>query len=133
MAHSIQVCRGRVQIFNDSDLIVIYMFLRETCCNSCDDQMRKFLADSEFGLRQFGPGLIHLDLDSVVEDQKFTQILVAALDEVLVRLNTFCMHIPSSFLNDRNITPGVIFYDYSVASLQEAVVRIKSLLECSRI
>ena len=128
MAHSTQVFRGRAEVFNDLDLMVLFMFLRDSPHASGDDAEALLFARWEDGLRHYGCGLIRLELDAMFTDGASTQRFASALSEVRKRLSFFGERIPSGLLNARNITPGVVFADYPVALLADAALRLENLV-----
>lgn len=125
MAHSIQVYHGRSEIFNDFDLMVLFIFLRDVG-NPPAFAIERAFPEWENTLRNYGPGLIDLALDERT-DAQLTR-LGNELRSVRVRLSCSGNHIPAGFLQARNITPGMVFGDFPVPHLLDAAVRLESLI-----
>lgn len=131
MAHSIQVVGGNHQIFHDADLIALVTLL-DHCLQH---EPGKYLALSpviaqwQRDLEAYGPGVIHLGLDSVVHAPDVRSELLrlfAALEERLADLGDT---VPASLLNERCVAPGVELYDYPTSMLLAAISKLRELLQ----
>jgi hypothetical protein len=129
MAHSIQVYGERTAVINDLDLIVIIGFAVEIIGQRQDFADFQGLAMQwRDSLRLYGPGVIDLKLEQFITTpdgaQKFRSLLSAILEQALIHDET----IPAQVLNALPSASGVIFRDYSVSHIAEAVEKLEALI-----
>jgi hypothetical protein len=128
MAHSIQVYKGRAEVINDLDLLVLLRFMLD-----------EIEADSEHALKQpgdawrkcvsqYAPGIIDLNLDAHFCDDAERAEFLALASRVKSKLERVGPSIHASCLNTPETPKGMVFGDFPTEFALQALERISNLL-----
>src|SRR5689334_18360368 len=128
MAHSIQTYRGKSEVINDLDLLVIIGFSIAIINHSTEFRGLQGLAGQwQESLRQYGPGTIDLKLEQIVVDPERLLSLERLLGKILEQISHYHEKIPADVLNERLSVSGVRFNDFDVANIEEAVKKLQTV------
>src|SRR5262245_59192340 len=103
MAHTIQLYRDRIGVFDDIDLLIIMSMIIETIKDpknhhiyACIEQSA---ADWEWVIEGYGPGIIQLGLDQKLREQTVRDAFLSVLRDVKTKLELFGEWVPLEFIN----------------------------------
>ena len=129
MAHSIQTFGGKSEVVKDIDLIIIIVFALEIISRSPQLESLRGLAEEwQSVLHQYGPGVIDLKFEKVLRTGAQERDIATLLETILAEAAQYHETIPASLLNKQAPIPGVIFHDYKVSLLKDAVKRLQKLI-----
>lgn len=129
MGHSIQKYRGGRAIFNDLDLIVLIQLIEEASREE-EAGVQAIAAFWAEGLGAYGPGLIWLELDSLLSEEAHRSGMIRCLQAVQRRVESFGDLVPGKMLNDRALVSDVVFNDqFPARFIHEAAARLLQLID----
>jgi hypothetical protein len=103
MAHTIQLYRDRISVFDDIDLLIIMSMIIETIKDPNNHNIYACLeesaADWEWVIEAYGPGIIELGLDQKIREQTVRDAFLSVLRDVKTKLESFGEWVPLEFLN----------------------------------
>jgi len=109
-------------------LIALFILIRDASGNLTSEASAHFLSDWRQCLKTYGPGCIHIELDRLVAVEAGAKHILLCLDRAHARIKSFGQNIPGDVLNDRNPAVGVKFSDFPVPVLENALIRLRSLI-----
>jgi hypothetical protein len=129
MAHSIQAYKGKTEVINDLDLLIIMGFVLKIVNQSPEFRgLRNLVAQWQESLREYGPGIIDLKLEQFVQGPNEVSEFGALLSTVLNQVSYYHEAIPADVLNKQLSVLGVTFSDCKVSSVEEAVKKLQALI-----
>ena len=103
MAHTIQLYRDRISVFDDIDLLIIMSMIIETIKDPNNHNIYACLeesaADWEWVIEAYGPGIIELGLDQNLREQTMRDAFLSVLRDVKTKLESFGEWVPLEFIN----------------------------------
>jgi hypothetical protein len=103
MAHTIQLYRDRISVFDDIDLLIIMSMIIETIKDPNNHNIYACLeesaADWEWVIEAYGPGIIELGLDQKIREQTVRDAFLSVLRDVKTKLESFGEWVRLEFLN----------------------------------
>ena len=103
MAHTIQLYRDRISVFDDIDLLIIMSMIIETIKDPKNHHIYACLeesaADWEWVIEAYGPGIIELGLDQKLREQTVRDAFLSVLWDIKTKLESFREWVPLEFIN----------------------------------
>ena|SRR5258708_37611183 len=129
MAHSIQTYRGKTEVLNDLDLLIILGFALEIIRESSQfDSLQSLVMAWQQVPKMYGPGVIDLKIDELVQTHAEVRELRTLLETVLQRASKHHETIPAHVLKKIVMVPDIRFNDYRVEWVNEAVKKLQMLI-----
>ncbi len=127
MGWSIQKFEDRLRIINDLDVVVIVYLIRDEMKRGGFPDLNEAIQAWENELRISGPGCFDLRLEEVLSARGARVQLMTILDTIRARLVGSGRDIPASFLNERNVVDGMVFFDFPQSVAVKAIDQFRSL------
>jgi hypothetical protein len=129
MASSLQSFGGKAELFNDLDLMVLLQFVAEIVSDSNElAALSNSVGAWNKAVRIAGPGVLDLALEENLKTPTERSAMASALRQLKTRVSTFGSIIPAAVLNEKNIAPGVTFFDYQSQRLIDTAARLEGLI-----
>lgn len=129
MAHSIQEFEGKKKIFNDLDLLVVVLLVLKFFSNTPkDDFLEKVRKSWTSILASYGPGLLELELEGLIQSNEEKITLLNVLHEVKKDLSEYGDLVPARVLNGVATFNGVKFFDYQTVLIVNGLTTLEELL-----
>ena len=129
MAHSLQTYRGKTEVLNDLDLLIILGFALEVIRESSQFESLQSLAMAWQQVpKMYGPGVIDLKIDELIQTHTEVRELRKLLETVLQKASKYHETIPAPVLKKIVMVPGIRFNDYKVGWVNEAVKKLQTLI-----
>ena len=129
MTHSIQFVKGKVEILNDLDLLLVLgIMIDEIEENRRYSSLKRFVPCWDKCRKSSGPGTLDLRLESVALDVETKQEFVDLLAEIKNSIASEGSTIGADKINERWGIPGVEFASYESASIIATVKRLCHLV-----
>jgi|GEM_PF-1493210 len=127
MAHSIQVYRGKHEVINDLDLVVIIGLALQIIQQSTQfESLQSLATEWQKALDLYGPGVIDLKINELTHAQvaDLRTLLKGAFQQAL----RYEEKIPAEVLKKMVKVSGVTFNDYRTEWVIEAVKKLQALI-----
>lgn len=130
MANSIQEFNGKFKVFNDLDLIVVILLVLKRLSKTQKSGLLGKIIESWKGiLTSYAPGVIDLELTSLIRSTEEKTITLNLLSQIEMELSNYREVVPASVLNNLTITPEVKFIDYKIKFIVTTLTSLKELLK----
>jgi hypothetical protein len=129
VATSIQEFKGKALMLNDLDLILVVALILRLIPRTPRSLALEHVAEHwERALASYGPGVLDLELDTLMRSPVEVNSLSALLSSIEAELAPYGGIVPASVLNDLVSLPGIKFADYQAETIVIAGKLLKELL-----
>ena len=127
MASSVQTFRGKGEVFNDLDLLVLLQLML-THLPAIGPEVREHLILWKQQVRAYAPGLLDLELEEALSSDEMRAKFVSLLIEIRHEAAERGEFIDAKSLNTNNEAPGITFGDFPVKHVIDAARRLEKLI-----